>query len=74
MNNKELKKLITDVVYDTVQFIKDDNVIYMYEPTLETHKDSNDNVHVYIEHHKAFIDESYIIDTIFDNLKEKDNE
>jgi len=73
MNNKELKKLITDVVYDTVQFIKDDNVIYMYEPTLETSKSST-NVSVYIEHHKAFIDESYIIDTIFDNLKEKDNE
>jgi hypothetical protein len=50
-----------------------DNVIYMYEPTLETSKSST-SVSVYIEHHKAFIDESYIIDTIFDNLKEKDNE
>ena len=68
MNNKELKKLITDVVYDTVKLIKDDNVIYMYEPTLETSKSTTD-VSVYIEHHKGFIDESYIVDTIMENFK-----
>ena len=67
MNNKELKKMVWDIVTDTVQMIKDDNVIYMYEPTLETSKDG-DNVNVYIEHHKALVDESYIVDTIMENL------
>tara|TARA_R100001530_G_scaffold132239_1_gene104472 strand:+ start:611 stop:817 length:207 start_codon:yes stop_codon:yes gene_type:complete len=68
MNNKELKKLVEDIVTDTIQMIKDDNVIYMHEPTLETYGHSS-NVNVYIEHHKAFIDESYIVDTIMENLK-----
>ena len=70
MNNKELKKLVEDIVTDTVQMIKDDNVIYMYEPTLETSK-ASDCVNVYIEHHKAHIDESYIVDTIMENFKDE---
>jgi len=68
MNNKELKKLVEDIVTDTIQMIKDDNVIYMHEPTLETHNNGTD-VNVYIELNKAFIDESYIVDTIMENLK-----
>ena len=69
MNNKELKKLVEDIVTDTIQMIKDDNVIYMHEPTLETHNNGTD-VNVYIELNKAFIDESYIVDTIMENLEE----
>ena len=68
MNNKELRKMVEDIVTDTVSLIKDDNVIYMYEPTLETHNNGTD-VNVYIELNKAFIDESYIVDTIMENLK-----
>tara|TARA_R100000963_G_C4583841_1_gene63738 strand:- start:406 stop:621 length:216 start_codon:yes stop_codon:yes gene_type:complete len=71
MNNKELKKMVEDIVTDTIQMIKDDNVIYMYEPTLETSKASDcARLNVYIEHHKAHIDESYIVDTIMENFKQ----
>ena len=70
MNNKELRKLVEDIVTDTVQMIKDDNVIYMYEPTLETHNNGTD-VNVYMEHHKALVDESYIVDTIMENFKDE---
>ncbi len=65
---KELRKMVENIVCDTVSLIKDDYHVYEYEPTLETSKDG-DNVNVYIEHHKALVDESYIVDTIMENLK-----
>ena len=64
MDKKKLLKLISDVVYDTVSYMKDDFVIYEHEPTVESSNDG-DNVNVYLEAHKAFIDEEYIVDNIY---------
>ena len=66
MDKKKLLKLISDVVYDTVSYMKDDFVIYELVPTVESSNDG-DNVNVYLEAHKAFIDEEYIVDNIYYN-------
>ena len=71
MDKKKLLKLISDVVYDTVSYMKDDFVIYEHEPTVESSNDG-DNVNVYLEAHKAFIDEEYIVDNIYYNITGED--
>ena len=71
MDKKKLLKLISEVVYDTVSHMKDEFVIYEHEPTVESSNDG-DNVNVYLEAHKAFIDEEYIVDNIYYNMTGED--
>jgi len=71
MDNKKLLKLISDVVYDTVQHMKDEYKIYLDEPRLKTSAGSQETS-VYIETYKAFIDEEYIVDNIYYNITGED--
>ena len=71
MDNKKLLKLISDVVYDTVQHMKDEYEIYDEEPWLE-YQGFGNNAEINIEAHKAFIDEEYIVDNIYYNMTGED--
>ena len=71
MDKKKLLKLISEVVYDTVQHMKDEYKIYDEEPYLEFH-DTGRSGEINIQANGAFIDEEYIVDNIYYNMTGED--
>ena len=71
MDNKKLLKLISDVVYDTVQHMKDEFEIYDEAPELK-YDGWGSSAEINIEVNKAFIDEEYIVDNIYYNMTGED--
>ena len=71
MDNKKLLKLISDVVYDTVQHMKDEFEIYDEAPELK-YDGWGSSAEINIEVNKAFIDEEYIVDNIYYNIPGED--
>ena len=71
MDNKKLLKLISDVVYDTVQHMKDEFEIYDEAPELN-YDGWGSSAEINIEVNKAFIDEEYIVDNIYYNITGED--
>ncbi len=71
MDKKKLLKLISDVVYDTVSYMKDEYKIYDEEPYLEFH-DTGSSGEINIQANGAFIDEEYIVDNIYYNITGED--
>ena len=69
--NKKLLKLISDVVYDTVQHMKDEFEIYDEAPYLEFN-DTGSSGEINIQSSRAFIDEEYIVDNIYYNMTGED--
>jgi len=68
---KKLLKLISDVVYDTVQHMKDEFEIYDEAPELK-YDGWGASAEINIEADKAFIDEEYIVDNIYYNITGED--
>jgi len=68
---KKLLKLISDVVYDTVQHMKDEFEIYDEAPELN-YDGWGASAEINIEANKAFIDEEYIVDNIYYNMTGED--
>ena len=71
MDNKKLLKLISDVVYDTVQHMKDEFEIYDEAPELK-YDGWGSSAEINIEVNKAFIEEEYIVDNIYYNITGED--
>ena len=69
--NKKILKLISNVVYDTVSYMKEEYAVYQYEPELKTVNDG-DSVSIHLEYERAFIDEEYIVDQIFEAITGED--
>ena len=71
MDNKKLLKLISDLLYDTVQHMKDEFEIYDEAPELK-YDGWGSSAEINIEVNKAFIDEEYIVDNIYYNITGED--
>ena len=71
MDKEALRKMVENIVADTVWMIRDEYFVYEYEPSLEYTTASSKYVRVDIEHQdRATIDEGYIVDEIMGNLED----
>ena len=72
MDKEALRKMVENIVADTVWMIRDDYFVYEDKPYIRTYEDNNNNLNVYIEpkHCVSTINETHIVDEIMGNLEE----